>query len=301
MVLNSFHPKIKFTHKVETDKHLALLDVSVHQNADNSFSTSVFRKSTDNNIYVHWKAHAPKTWKIGTLKGLFRRAFLISSNENYLKKEIDFLKNVFIQVNNYPKKVVNNTLKSVRGKIIDERDAIVQTVHDNSGISNNVSTEISHPHIILPYTGFKGENIIRKFKNILRETLPQNVLPRFIYKGKKLGSLFRIKDKIEEKHKSNLIYGYKIPGRQTDGYDYIGMSKVRHETRVNEHLNTDKNSAIFQHKEEHNISPSLANFDILAQNYKGWLERRICESLYARDYKPVLNKQKNTHKLELFT
>ena len=43
------------------------------------------------------------------------------------------------------------------------------------------------------------------------------------------------------------------------------------------------------------------NFDILAQNYDNWLERRICESLYARDYQPVLNKQKNTHKLELFT
>ena len=79
------------------------------------------------------------------------------------------------------------------------------------------------------------------------------------------------------------------------------MSKVRHETRINEHLNTDKNSAIFQHKEGHNISPSSDNFDILAQNYDNWLERRICESLYARDYQPVLNKQKNTHKLELFT
>ena len=79
------------------------------------------------------------------------------------------------------------------------------------------------------------------------------------------------------------------------------MSKVRHETRINEHLNNDKNSAIFQHKEEHNISPSSDNFDILAQNYDNWLERRICESLYARDYQPVLNKQKNTHKLELFT
>ena len=39
---------------------------------------------------------------------------------------------------------------------------------------------------------------------------------------------------------------------------------------------------------------------VLAQGYNGWLDRRICESLYARDFQPILNKQKNTHKLVLF-
>ena len=279
------------------------LIVSIHSfnNPDNSFSTSVFRKSTDTNIYIHWKAHAPKIWKIGTLKGLFRRAFLISSNENYLKQEIKYLKNIFIRVNNYPKAVVENTFRSVKNKISNERDTVIQEIPENHDVSNDINTLVSHPYIVLPYLGFKGENVIRKFKNVLKEILPHDILPRFVYKGKKLGSFFRIKDKINDKHKSNLIYGYKIPGRQTDGYDYIGMSKVRHETRTYEHLNSDKNSAIFQHKEEHNISPSSDNFDILAQNYNNWLERRICESLYARDYQPVLNKQKNTHKLELFT
>ena len=299
-VLNSFHPKIKFTHEVETGKHLAFLDVSVHRNTDNSFSTSVYRKPTDTNVYIHWKAHAPKIWKIGTLKGLFRRAFLISSNDIFLQQEIDFLKNVFIMINKYPKKVVNNTLKAVKDKINRDREAQLGGREVLNIPPVEVDTEVTHPAVILPFTGLKGENIVRGFKNVLRDTLPQNVVPRFVYKGKKLGSFFRIKDKIDDNHKSNLIYGYTIPGNET-GYDYIGMSKVRHGTRVYEHLNTDKGSAIFQHKEAHNISPTPDNFDILAQNYNGWLERRICESLYARDYQPLLNKQKITHKLELFT
>ena len=67
-----------------------------------------------------------------------------------------------------------------------------------------------------------------------------------------------------------------------------------------EHFNTDKNSAIYQHKALHKCSPTNDNFSVLATNYGRWLDRRICESLYARDYKPELNKQKNTHKLELF-
>ena len=78
------------------------------------------------------------------------------------------------------------------------------------------------------------------------------------------------------------------------------MTKVRHETRIFEHINSDKNSAIYQHKEAHDYTPDPSNFDIIAKGYSGWLDRRICESLYARDFQPILNKQKNTHKLELF-
>ena len=122
-----------------------------------------------------------------------------------------------------------------------------------------------------------------------------------MYKDKKLGSFFQIKDKVDNKHKSNLIYGYHIPGRETETYHYIGMTKVRHATRFHEHIFTDKNSAIYRHKEEHNFIPEPSNFTILAQGYNAWLDRRICESLFARDYKPFLNKQKNTHQFELFT
>ena len=275
---------------METNKHLAFLDVSINRNDDNSFDTAVFRKPTDTNIYVHWKAHAPKEWKIGTLRGLFRRAFSISSSDNKLNIEIEYLKQVFIKINKYPKSVVNNTLKSVKNKINEERGfgGSVETVSDNSGVPGvDVNTEITHPHIVLPYNGFKGESIIRGFKNVLRDSLPQNVVPRFVYKGRKLGSFFQIKDKIDDKHRSNLVYGYRIPDRVTEGYDYIGMSKVRHETRVYEHLNTDKHSAIFQHKEEHNYSPSDSDFSILARNYNGWLDRRIHKSLYTRDYQPL--------------
>ena len=306
-VLNNFHPKIKFTHEIENENNLSFLDVCINRNGDNSFSTSVFRKPTDTNVYVHWKAHAPKIWKIGTLKGLFRRAFIISSSDTNLKNEINFLKDVFMKINKYPKAVVENTLKSVKDKITEENTPAPLSVGQGTTngvdgvIPKNVGVDDVHPHIILPFKGFKGENLINGFKKALKSSLPDNVIPRFIYKGKKLGAFFPIKDKIDDKHRSNLIYGYHIPGRETETFHYIGMTKVRHETRVYEHINTDKNSAIYQHKEEHNYTPVPSNFRILDQGYNAWLDRRICESLYARDYKPFLNKQKNTHKLELFT
>ena len=307
MVLNAYHPKINFTHEVEADNILPFLDVKVLKNADNTFSSSVYRKQTDTNVYVHWKAHAPKIWKIGTLKGLFRRAFLVSSTDESLKIEIDYLKQVFTKINEYPKTVVENTLKCVRDKVSEEMrttagndvDLNVNTVETaNEGLSR--SPLPTYPHIILPYKGFKGEQIIKNFKNVLSSFLPENVIPRFIFKGQKLGSFFPLKDKIDERHKSGVIYGYQIPNDNTNAYHYIGETSVRLETRIHEHTRTDKNSAIYKHAQENNYTASQSDFSVLAQGYNKWLDRKLCESLFIKDNKPILNAQKNSYNLELF-
>ena len=75
-VLNSYHGIIKFTHEIEIEGKLPVLDFNVTRKLYGSFNTSVYRKQTDTNIYVHWNTHAPKVWNIGTLEGLFRRACL---------------------------------------------------------------------------------------------------------------------------------------------------------------------------------------------------------------------------------
>ena len=59
-ILNNFHESIKFTHEVEIERCFPFLDVQIERNLDGTFSTGVYRKQTDRNIYVHWKAHAPK-------------------------------------------------------------------------------------------------------------------------------------------------------------------------------------------------------------------------------------------------
>ena len=154
---------------------------------------------------------------------------------------------------------------------------------------------------ILIYNGLKGEGIVKNLKKVLNKSLPKTVIPRIIYKGKKLGSFFPVKDKVSDNHQSDLVYGYNVPGIEASSYDYIGQSSVRHETRMYEHAYTDKSSSIYKHSQEYNYTASPFNFSILAKGYHGWLDRRICESLFVKDYKPFLNKQKNSHKLELFT
>ena len=48
--------------------------------------------------------------------------------------------------------------------------------------------------LTLPYTGLKGNTIIKTMNNSLKRFLPDNVKTRVTYTGKKLGTKFQIKD-----------------------------------------------------------------------------------------------------------
>ena len=84
--LNSFHENIKFTHELEENNKIPFLDVLVRKEQDGGIQTGVYRKETNNNIYIHWNSHAPKQWKVGTLSGMIRRAYDICSNEEEKEK-----------------------------------------------------------------------------------------------------------------------------------------------------------------------------------------------------------------------
>ena len=79
-VLNGFHRNIQFTYEVETDSKIFFLDVLVIRDSSNNINRTVYRKSTNNDIYLNWKSFAPGKWKWGTLKTLTKRAYDVCSN-----------------------------------------------------------------------------------------------------------------------------------------------------------------------------------------------------------------------------
>ena len=299
-VLNSFHADIKFTHEIEKNGCISFLDVKITKMEDGSLVREIFRKATDTNIYLHWKSFSPDIWKIGTLKGLFRRAFIVCSTEQGVEKELKHLKFVFTKINKYPLKVIEKTLKELKEKMISEAQ---DTVGITERVRENVTVEV-HPHIILPYKGKESHNLLQKFKKCISNVVSKEVIPRFVYKGKKLGSFFPIKDKIDTKHESNLVYYYKCDFDNdsdcTSVEDYVGETNVRYETRTNEHGSTDKNSAIFKHTRDANHSSNSSNFRIIARGYNKKRDRKLAEALFIRDLEPSLNEQVNSYKLKLF-
>ena len=300
--LNAFHNDIKFTYEVEQNSKISFLDVMVTKKPDGTFDTDVFRKKTDSSIYLNWESFTTRSWKIGTLKGLFRRAFMICSTSGALERELKQLKHVFTKVNGYPSKTVNKTLHEVKSKL--ERETALEgsgTDRANTQVvSSNDDKEVSIPYICLPYKGKEGEGVLNKFKGYLTNVLPSEVKPRFIYKGTKLGSFFSVKDKVISEHQTNLVYGYTPKGETELQKGYIGETNVRFGRRAQEHASWDKNSSVYKYSQQCNVDVTFNDFSILEKGYSKIVDRRIAEALFVKDYNPILNEQKESYRLKLF-
>ena len=158
--LNRFHKDIQFTHEVEQDSRIAFLDVGITKRENGSFQTDVHRKRTDTNLYVNWKAFAPVAWKLGTVKGLIRRAFLICSEKEGLDRELKHLKSVFTKINGYPSKVFHRSLKRVENAINREKELEVRNTDTAiEGAAEQGVEQVSFPYMCLPYKGNKGEDL----------------------------------------------------------------------------------------------------------------------------------------------
>ena len=75
-ILNSFHDDIKFIYEQKNNNRLPFLDVLFIRD-DQKIYTTVFRKDTCNDIYLHWDLFSPISWKRGTLKSLISGAYMI--------------------------------------------------------------------------------------------------------------------------------------------------------------------------------------------------------------------------------
>ena len=296
--LNNFHPNISFTNEPEQEGKMAFLDVLIKKDENGSIQTGVYRKATNNSIYIHWNSYAPKQWKVGTLSGMTRRAYEICSNKEELKKELTHLRNVFTTTNGYPHHLVTSVMKKVK-----EQQQQRNTPNEEIKEPIDDDDQSSKPTLLMlkvPYAGEKGETILKDLKNTLETNLPENIKCRVVQTGTKLSQNFNVKDKVNEKHLSNFIYRHECRNKKCN-HSYIGETARRKVLRTEEHSGKDKQSWIYKHssttkhpkaKDEH--------FEVLATNYADRRRRKLAEAMFIRDRKPSLNIQKESYRLKLF-
>ncbi|XP_067682687.1 uncharacterized protein [Haliotis asinina] len=104
--LNEIHPRIKFTTETEHNNQLPFLDVLVSRTSCNQLQTSVYRKPTHTDQYIHFKSNHPPKVKTGVISTLTRRAKNICSAN--LHEEIEHLRKVFVE----PSPSLNNLLNA---------------------------------------------------------------------------------------------------------------------------------------------------------------------------------------------
>ena len=252
--LNNHHKDIKFTREFEEGGRIPFLDVDIQRKQDNKLRLKVYRKKTCSNIYIHWNAFAPTNWKIGTLEGMIRRAYMICSDEEDLKEELTFIANTFQTINGYPSHIIKRSLDKMKTKM-----TTIDPPEDPD--DNNSEEEKAQPFMIIPYAGKQGEKIMNK----IARKMPESVRPQIVYNGTKLSTFFSTKDKVQKEHCSDLIYCYQ--NKDDENTAYIGETKCRFEIRIKERQGTDKQSAIVVNFKEKNIPPpSPSEFTVLGRN-----------------------------------
>ena len=295
--LNSFHKSVQFTYEVEVDNKIAFLDVLLNRTSDQLIETSVFRKSTNTDLYMNWHSHAPLSWKIATLRSLIQRAVLISSTNESLNQELKHLTKVFIQINNYPSGMVKSIIGKEKRKTKETKTLPVEELNTTE------DEELVNLNLNLPYAGEKGEKIVTNLIKCINKKVNKDrrrISISTVYNSMKLSSKFILKDKTKFEHMHNVVYHARCPNKKCNSH-YGGQTKCRIEKRAIQHRSTDRNSHLFKHAEvTKHKRVNLHDFKILGKGYASDFKRKISESLFIKQLSPDLNIQKDSYKLSLF-
>ena len=200
--LNSYYSNIQFTMEIEQNNQIPFLDVLFIRNMETS-STTVYRKITSTDIYINWKSFAPNNWKWETLKTLVRRAYDVCSSDYYLACELQHLKKVFHEQNDYPIWVVNKVFKEFQSKHNEAAPIATGNEERNSNVKNHL--------LVLPYKGSAIMHIISSVRKQVNRALPDDVKMIVSYTGKTLSTCFNVKDKTVFNHEHDIVYYAKCP------------------------------------------------------------------------------------------
>ena len=163
--LNSFHPNIGFTYEKENNSQLPFLNVLFIRNGTH-LDTAVYRKDTHNDLYLHWDAFAPVSWKRGTLRTLINRAYLICSNKELLQKELVNLRSVYLKKSGYPLSTIKQLMQEI------EESPKQKEVTQVSMMDQPNPQEQKVHSLLLPFAGSKGTILVKNLNKTLKNVLP---------------------------------------------------------------------------------------------------------------------------------
>ena len=293
---NSFHPSIKFTYETEKGGQLAFLDISICRDVtsglDTPLTTTIYRKPTHTGIYCNWKSWSPTKYKVSVIRALHCRARRICSSDELFHLELKHIRNCLLR-NNYP----FNVIKSFERYTCNLRSSLHMGPVPPREVENEESSKF---FIKLPYCGIMSDkiaqSIYKMFDNFTNSKL------QISFECRKVGSFFRVKDKIPIFQSSGCIYHITC-GEQSCSDNYIGESKLRLQDRFAKHVNADRYnefSSIFTHCQtaSHTL-PSPDHVKVLSVE-NAWYKRKIMESLFIKNIQPTLNRNVQSYNLKLF-
>ena len=186
-VFLSYHGKIWLQNSI------SFLDIKITRE-NNKFMTSVYRKPTFSGVFTNFESFIPKSYKYNVLFTLLHRAFKLCSNFERFHQEIDKLKNIF-ENNGYPKSFVDFCIKKYLDKVFIKKEVILKA---------------SKKELIcvLPFLGKRSMQLRTRLVNSIESNLKFCKLEVIFQSPCKLNSLFRYKDSLQKKIRSDIVYRY---------------------------------------------------------------------------------------------
>ena len=241
-----------------TSKSLNYLDINITNNGNGKYEFRVHRKDAITNIQIKPNSCHDDKIKNGVFKGYILRAKSLCS-EKYLKDEITFIKNIFME-NGYGEKILDRLIKEKETK---------------TSLPKNSSTK---RYISLPYIPGLSQKLKKAFKQAdctVSFKSPRN-----------LESILTCKNKPQLPKNSQPGVYFTSTGC---GKGYTGETKKQIKTRTIEHKKAVfkgdvAEDAFAEHKEHCNCTINWKDTKTLAIE-PIWFKRKVRESLEVRRLK----------------
>ena len=184
----------------------------------NRLETSVYRKSTNTGLLLHYHRYVDKRYKDCLLTTMNHRAFQLSSTPTPFSDECNKLRSTFLNLD-YPINLINSAInKFLRN--IDTIDAAKNTTDDSPTIM-----------VPLPFKDQQSANSVKKQMQILSANIVVQIKP--VFQTKKIGQILALKEK-KPPIVNNQCKVYKFECDLCDA-DYVGYTARHLHQRIKEH------------------------------------------------------------------
>ena len=287
--LNRQHACIKFTMEEEENGKLPYLDVLISKLDDGKFHLTTFRKPTNTGLLTNFTSFCSYTYKIGLIKTLVDRVHKINTDIASRDTDLSIVSKV-LQRNQFPQTLIRRVMNAYETRSALESDPQVMNPNTETNV-NDVR------YFKLPCIG-KFSSIARmKVHRLISRCCTETIEAKFIFETFKIGRYFSSKDPVPKCLTNHVVYHFKCAGCNAR---YIGETARHLTTRVNEHLQVQKDSAIYKHLHDpNNVACKNASseqcFTVL-DHANTEFKLAIKEAGYIREQQPDLNNKCKKHK-----
>ena len=283
--MNNLHPNIVFTTEEEEANQLPFLDVLVFRHSGRYFTTQYF-KPTDTGLYLTPSSMCDDKYKNGLVQTLISRTWELNSTFELAVEGINNMQ-TRLKRNGYSENFICRNINKVISKKFQTRSSEEVKEEEDDQQRERCILKIQYG------------NGNKELRTALRAITPTDSPPiQVVFETKKIKSFLTNKCRTPKESNANLVYRFKCHGCEAS---YVGETKRHLRTRVAEHRQQSRESAIRDHALMCNTRSTpikIDEFETIKTNFPSKLQRRFYESVTISASKIQLLNVKSKKKAE---